>query len=149
MEQKDNGRALAGQLETVEDSLGFLVLLMLSLLLSFSALVLQRRQLACAAAGEAEAAAAVPDPYPRRCGASALVVGALGYFFAQALEGWQAARGEDQNARASALRNLWAALFVLAAALIRLCDLSRSRSTSGAAAALSSGTAKHPACQAG
>ena len=122
---------LTGQLETVEESLGFLVLLVGSLLLSFSALQLQRRQLARAAAGEMEAAAAVPDPYPLRCRASALVVGALGYFFAQALEGWQEAGGAEKGKQASALRNLWAALLVLAAALIRLCDLNLSRRSSG------------------
>lgn len=131
MGQTADRRALAGQLAAVEESLGFLVLLLGSLLLSFSALQLQRRQLACAAAGEEEAAAAVPDPYPLRCGASALVVGALGYFFAQALEGWQSTQAGSPDGRASALRNLWAALLVLAAALIRLCDLNLSRSPSG------------------
>ena len=125
MEDAADRQVLAGQLETVEESLGFLVLLLGSLLLSFSALQLQRRQLACAAAGEAEAAAAVPDPYPLRCGVSALVVGALGYFFAQS------AQTGSPDAQASALRNLWAALLVLAAALIRLCDLNLSRSPSG------------------
>ena len=131
MEQEDSRQTLAGELETVEESLGFLVLLILSLLLSLSALLLQRRQLACTASGEREAAAAVPDPYPLRCRASALVVGALGYFFAQALEGWRSTQNGSPDERASALRNLWAALLVLSAALIRLCDLNLSRSTSG------------------
>ena len=131
MGQENPRQALAGERKTIEESLGFLVLLILSLLLSLSALLLQRRQLACAAAGEREAAAAVPDPYPLRCRASALVVGALGYFFAQALEGWQSAQKGSPDERASARRNLWAALLVLAAALIRLCDLNLSRSPSG------------------
>ena len=131
MGQQSDRHALEGQLATVEESLGFLVLLILSILLSFSGVLLQRRQLACAVAGEAEAAAAVPDPYPRRCGASALVIGCLGYFFAQALEGWRSAQQGSASARQSAARNLWAALFVLAAALIRLYDLNLSRSPSG------------------
>lgn len=131
MGQQRDRQALEGQLAAVEESLGFLVLLILSILLSFSGVLLQRRQLACAVAGEAEAAAAVPDPYPLRCGASALVVGCLGYFFAQALEGWRSAQQGSASARQSAARNLWAALFVLAAALIRLYDLNLSRSPSG------------------
>ena len=104
------------QLRTAEQSALFLVLLIFSLLLSLWAAVRQRDQLA---AGE------TPEQvFPVRMGASALVVGSLGFFLCLALRtSRQAARGEDPAARRSAERNLAAAVLVFAAALIRLWDL--------------------------
>lgn len=63
--------------------------------------------------------------------ASALVVGCLAYFFGLALDTWEESRSGDCAARCSADRNAWASLFVLAAALIRLCDLILTRCQSG------------------
>ena len=48
---------------------------------------------------------------------------ALTYFFGLALENWEETRDQEGCARRSADLNLWAALLVLAAALIRLYDL--------------------------
>lgn len=56
--------------------------------------------------------------------AGALAAGALGFFFALALESLdKARRGEDAAALRSARVNAWASLLVLAAALVRLDDL--------------------------
>ncbi|MDE7171468.1 MAG: hypothetical protein K2O11_06290, partial [Oscillospiraceae bacterium] len=61
---------------------------------------------------------------PIRLSASVLVVSALGFFFCLALRTCRdASQGEDPAAQKSAGMNLWASLFVFAAALIRLYDL--------------------------
>lgn len=65
--------------------------------------------------------------FPIRLAASALVVVALTFFFGLALDTWEGSRCGEAMARRSADRNLWASLFVLAAALIRLRDLKESR----------------------
>lgn len=111
---------LCQQLHTVDTSLVFLVLLILSVCLSWKATAIQRGGLCDILLGKTED---VPDVYPIRLVASAIVVGALVFFFGLALDTWQESREQDQLARCSADRNLWASLFVLAAALIRLCDL--------------------------
>ena len=104
------------QLRTAEQSVLFLILLIFSLLLSLWAAVRQRDQLA---AGETPA-----QVFPVRLGASALVVGSLGFFLCLSLRTAQsAAREGDPAARLSADRNLAAALLVFAAALLRLWDL--------------------------
>lgn len=104
------------QLRTAEQSVLFLVLLIFSLLLSLWAAVRQRDQLA---AGETPT-----QVFPVRMGASALVVGSLGFFLCLSLRTARAAaQGEDPAARRSADRNLAAALLVFAAALLRLWDL--------------------------
>lgn len=62
--------------------------------------------------------------YPIRFNASVLVVSALGFFFCLALRTCrEAAQGNDPAAQKSAGMNVWASLFVLAAALIRFYDL--------------------------
>ena len=69
-------------------------------------------------------AAALPPVFPIRCCASALVIGALGFFLCLALNAWQqASQGDDPVARKSAAANLCASVLVLAAALLRLDDL--------------------------
>ncbi len=120
MEQEE----LCGQLETVDRSLFFLVLIVLSVLLSFWSVGIQRRQLTDAIAGEPEAAAALPPVFPIKLTAGSLVVAALGYFFSLALNTLQdAGRQTGCAVRRSAWINVWASLFVLAAALLRLDDL--------------------------
>ena len=62
--------------------------------------------------------------FPIKLTAGALAAGALGFFFALALESLdKARRGEDAAALRSARVNAWASLLVLAAALVRLDDL--------------------------
>ena len=104
---------LEEQLNTVDQSIFFLILLILSVLLSFWSVLIQRGQLVCTIEGKTEAAAAAPKIYPIKISASALVVGSLGFFLCLALQACQKSAG----------MNVWASLFVFAAALIRLYDL--------------------------
>ena len=79
-----------------------------------------------------EGAAALPRVFPIRLSASALVVGALGFFLCLALKTErETARGGTPAARRSACTNLWASLFVFLAALLRLDDLLGTRDASG------------------
>ena len=119
---------LCGQLRTADTSLAFLVLLILSICLSWKGTAIQRDGLCRILRGEEEE---VPDVFSIRLVASALVVGCLAYFFGLALDTWEESRSGDCAARGSADRNAWASLFVLAAALIRLCDLILTRCQSG------------------
>ena len=64
------------------------------------------------------------DIFPIKLIASVLTVSALGFFFSLALRTCQdAAQRNDLAAQKSAAANVWASLFVLTAALIRLYDL--------------------------
>lgn len=115
---------LEEQLGTVNQSLFYLVLIILSVLLSFWVVLIQREQLEQTLAGRPPVAADEPDVFSIRLTASALVIGSLWFFFCLALRTCQdAAQGDDPAAQKSAGMNLWASLFVLAAALIRLYDL--------------------------
>ena len=112
--------ALCRQLATADTSLAFIALLILSIALSWKATAVQRKGLCDIILGKGSE---VPDVFSLRLVASALVVGALTFFFGLALDTWRESREQDETARCSADRNVWASLFVLAAALIRLCDL--------------------------
>lgn len=115
---------LEEQLNTVDQSIFFLILLILSVLLSFWSVLIQRGQLVCTIEGKPEAAAAAPKIYPIKISASALVVGSLGFFLCLALQACRsAAQDGDCVSQKSAGMNVWASLFVFAAALIRLYDL--------------------------
>lgn len=119
MERKN----LKKQLGTVNQSIFYLMLIVLSILLSFWSVLIQREQLEEALAGNAQKAA-VPDIFPIKLIASVLVVSALGFFFCLSLRTCRdAARGNDPATQKSAGINVWASLFVLTAALIRLYDL--------------------------
>ena len=111
---------LCGQLCTADTSLAFLVLLILSICLSWQGTAIQREGLCRVLLGEEQE---VPDVFHIRLVASALVVGCLTFFFGLALDTWEESRCAGQTARRSADLNAWASLFVLAAALLRLCDL--------------------------
>ena len=115
MEQSER-EELQKQLEDVDGSLVFLALMLFSLFLSWKATALQRRYLAGEEGG-------FPDVFPLRLPASAIVVGALTYFFGLSLETWQSTRGTGGRAECSANLNFGAAFLVLAAALLRLYDL--------------------------
>lgn len=119
MEQSEQ-RELLGQLRETDGALMFLALMVFSLFLSWKATALQRQALCRCLAGEA---GEFPDVFPLRLPASAIVVGALTYFFGLSLETWRSARGTGGRAECSAELNLWAALLMLAAALLRLSDL--------------------------
>lgn len=111
------------QLGTVNQSLFYLALIILSVLLSFWSVLIQRGQLEDALAGNRQEGCA-PDVFPVRLIASALTVSALGFFFVLALQACRdAAQGRDPAAQRSAEMNVWASFFVLAAALIRLYNL--------------------------
>ena len=116
-------RTLNEQLRTVDQSLFYLMLIILSVLLSFWSALIQRDRLEQALSGDPQKAAA-PDIFPIKLIASVLTVCALGYFFSLALQTCRdAAQGDDPAAQKSAGMNVWASLFVLSAALIRLYDI--------------------------
>ena len=117
---------LREQLRTVDESLLFLLLIVLSVLLSYWGVRIQREGLCRTLQGDAEGAAALPRVFPIRLSASALVVGALGFFLCLALK-----TERETAARRSACTNLWASLFVFLAALLRLDDLLGTRDASG------------------
>ena len=116
-----NREALCEGLETLETSRGFLLLLLASVMLSYYVLTIQRDGVCLTLKGDAQAAAALPDVFPLRAGGSALVVGALGYFFVLTLR--TCAQAKDPVAIHSANMNVIAGFLVLLAALIRLYDL--------------------------
>lgn len=119
MEQSER-RELLGQLRETDGALMFLALMVFSLFLSWKATALQRQALCRYLAGEA---GEFPDVFPLRLPASAIVVGALTYFFGLSWETWQSTRGTGGRAECSASLNFGAAFLVLAAALLRLSDL--------------------------
>lgn len=122
--EKPDKSTLCRQLATVDGSLFFLVLITLSILLSFWSVRVQRNQLCLAIRGDTEGAAAVPSVYPLKHAASALVVGSLGFFLCLAIRALgEAEKGTDCAALRSARTNLWASLLVLAAAILRFDDL--------------------------
>ena len=124
MEEEQAQRAiLEEQRSIVDQSLGFLLVLVASVLLSFWTVTVQRRGLCLILAGEGEQAAALPDILPVKRVAGAMVIGALGFFLCLALNTWEEARTGPEATRRSASSNLWASLFVLVAALLRFLDL--------------------------
>ena len=124
MEEAQAQRALLEeQLATADQSLGFLLVLVASVLLSFWTVTVQRRGLCLTLAGEEEQAAALPDVLPARRTAGAMVIGSLGFFLCLALRAWEDAQSGTEAACRSASANLWASLFVLLAALLRFLDL--------------------------
>ena len=116
-------KILKEQLRTVNQSLFYLMLIILSVLLSFWSVLIQREQLEYTLAGNLQKTVA-SDIFSIKLTASVLTVSALGFFFALALRTCRdAAQGNDPAAQKSAGMNVWASLFVLTSALIRLCDL--------------------------
>ena len=114
---------LEEQLGTVNQSLFYLRLIIAAVLLSFWSVLIQREQLEESLAGNPPETAGA-DVYPIKLTASALTVGSLVFFFCLALRSCRdAAGGNDPAAQRSAGINVWASLFVLTAALIRLYDL--------------------------
>lgn len=115
-------KILNEQLGMVNQSLFYLILIILSVFLSFRVELIQREQLEEALAGKPQKA--VPDVFPLQFSASVVVAGALGFFFCLSLRVCRdAAQGDDPDLQRSAGMNVWASLLVLAAALIRLYNL--------------------------
>ncbi len=108
------------QLSTVDQAIYFLVLIIAGVFLSFKATGVQREALCSAIRGETPD---VSEVYPLRHTANSLVVGALGFFLCLAIKTWRETDPEDRVASRSAHSNLWAALLVLAAAMIRYDDV--------------------------
>lgn len=114
---------LQEQYGIVNQSIFYLILIIFSVLLSFWSMLIQRTELENTLAGNPQKEPAA-DVFSIKLIASALVISALGFFFCLALRTCRdASQGEDSAAQSSAGRNVWASLFVLAAALIRLYDL--------------------------
>lgn len=124
---EDGRGALCEELELVDTDLGFLSLIVLSVLLSFLATSRQRDGLYLRLRGEEAAAQRAENVASLRLAASALVVGALGFFFQQALDACRNAGPADETARRSAWLNLIASFLVLLAALIRLLNFNMVR----------------------
>ena len=124
---RDEREALCAQLELVDTDLGFLFLVVASVLLSYWATVRQRDALDLTLQGDTSRAAQVGDVARVRLGTAALVTGSLGFFFMQALERCQTADPADRIEGRSARLNLIASFLVLLASLIRLLDLNMVR----------------------
>lgn len=111
-------------LDALNAALGFLILLIAGLVLSYLATVRQRDALCCAIVGDTERAAVLGNVFPMRCKASALTIGASVFFLLLAL---QAAKKPEATATPAACcstyRNLWVAVLLLVGALVRLADL--------------------------
>lgn len=119
----ENHNILKEQLGTVNQSLFYLILIVLSVLLSLQSVLIQREQLEQALAKKPQTTAA-PDVFPLKFIASLLAMSALGFFFCLALRTCrEVSQGTDWAAQKSAGMNVWASLFVLSAALIRFYDL--------------------------
>ena len=118
MEREELEKALAA----LDESIFFIVVIVASVMLSWLSLVKQRRD-TCKAL---ECGDLTQDPsiFPLRLGASALIIGALGFFFYMAVQRHrQACERTDPVEKRSSYINAWAAVLVLAAALLRLDDL--------------------------
>ena len=109
--------ALKRQLCTADGSLLFLGLLLLSVGLSYWGVSLQREGLCRTLRSDAEGAANLPEVFPIRRWASALVVGCLGFFLCLAVR--TAREAGDGAGAASARTNLHASVLVFLAALLR------------------------------
>lgn len=119
-------------LELVNRSVTFLLLIVLAVLLSLAGLLRQRKILQTALSGRSPDRC--PDPYPLQRAAGAISVGTLGFFFTLALQGWDTARaGDSPWALHLSQVNLWASLLALAAAVLRLLALDAARNTEEAA----------------
>lgn len=121
MEEREELKRNLGMLDV---SLVFLLLVILSILLSLQAALLQREQLELTLKGGDPSR--IPPVEPVRLTASAIMIGCLGYFLCLALVTQRETHaGNDPSARQSAQVNTAASLLVLLAAILRLTDLKR------------------------
>lgn len=110
---------------------GFLLVLLVSGLLSFFATGRQREAICCQIAGEAKKAEELANVIPIRCAGTALAIGSAGYFLTLALRG-RAQLGSDASdvARCSAELSILEAILVLGATVVRMTNLTISRQLS-------------------
>lgn len=118
-------KTLREQLCAVDGSLLFLGLLLLSVGLSYWGVSIQREELCRTLRGDGAGAEELPEVFPIRLWASALVVGCLGFFLCLAVKTDREAGYETAQ---SARTNLWASVLVFLAALLRLDELLQSAS---------------------
>lgn len=121
MAQETEREVLCRELAQADSSLGFLLLFVMVLLISFWSTATGCRRLCLLLRGEEEAAAALPDTYPLQRLGGASAVAALGFFLCLAWDGFR--RAGNAAARRSAWANLWAAALALAAGILRLWTL--------------------------
>lgn len=113
---------LAGEARTLDDSLGYILAVIGSVLLSYKATALQRDGVCLALAGDDTGAQDAQERVRQlRLLSGAVLIGALGYFLCLALRAVDQARG-DPAAEGSARTNLTASVLVLLAALLRFLD---------------------------
>ena len=113
---------LAGEARTLDDSLGYILAVIGSVLLSYRATALQRVGVCLALAGDDAGAQDAQEQVRRlRLLAGAVLIGALGYFLCLALRAADQT-GDDPAAASSARTNLTASVLVLLAALLRFLD---------------------------
>jgi len=117
---------LLGQLSTADQSIWFIILIIAAVVLSLRATALQRGAVCAQLEGEQ---GDTREVYPLRHTANSLVVGALGFFLCLAIKAWRETDGGDSAAARSAHANLWAAMLVLAAAMIRYEDVELSHAS--------------------
>ena len=119
--EKQEKQTLCSQLEIMDWSIFFLLVIIASVLLSYYGAAISRQEICLTLKGGRVGAQGLPDLFPIRVTAGALVVGALGFFLCLAWRSWQESAGGAGEW--SARINLWASLLVLLAALLRLGDL--------------------------
>ena len=113
---------LAWEARTLDDSLGYILAVIGSVLLSYRATALQRDGVCLALAGDDAGAQDAQEQVRRlRLLAGAVLIGALGYFLCLALRAAEET-GDDPAAASSARTNLTASVLVLLAALLRFLD---------------------------
>ena len=118
MEREELEKALTA----LDESVFFLVVIVASVMLSWLSLVKQRED--TREALETGDLTQDPSIFPIRLGSSALIIGALGFFFTMSVRRHkQACERTDPVEKRSSYINAWAAVLVLAAALLRLDDL--------------------------
>lgn len=113
---------LAGEARTLDDSLGYILAVIGSVLLSYKATALQRDGVCLALAGDDTGAQDAQERVRQlRLLSGAVLIGALGYFLCLALRAVDQSRG-DPATEGSARTNLTASVLVLLAALLRFLD---------------------------
>lgn len=113
------------QLSLLNKSIFWLAILGFAFLLSVLTVLRQRTALCLILEGDAEGAAAAGAVFPLRSAASTLYVLGLTFFW-YAVQGREAASLTPQQERSRCL-NRWAALFVLAGAILRLWDVNETQ----------------------
>lgn len=117
-----NQTELMRQLDILETSQGFILLIIGAILLSYYTTTIQKKQLLCAAGCAIPDCDCLPDPFWMSVASAIAVLAATGYFYI--LSEQQLCQPQDTCVqRRSAELSRAASLLVLAAAVIRLLNL--------------------------